>query len=84
MVGLRGVMFSKLFPQTGKITDTQCGFKAFNAEVLREILTKTEERTFSFDIELMVLAAATGKSIAHAPIYWHDSLAESNFWKNKN
>ena len=84
MVGLRGVMFSKLFPQTGKITDTQCGFKAFNAEVLREILIKAEERTFSFDIELMVLAAATGKLIAHAPIYWHDSLAESNFWKNRN
>jgi hypothetical protein len=84
MVGLRSVLFSKLFPQTGKITDTQCGFKAFNAEVLREILLKTEERTFSFDIELMLLVAATGKLIAHAPIYWHDSLDESNFWKNKN
>lgn len=84
MVGLRGVLFSKLFPQTGKITDTQCGFKAFKAEVLREILLKTEERTFSFDIELMVLAAATGTRIAHVPIYWHDSLAESNFWKNKS
>ncbi|MBW1869895.1 MAG: glycosyltransferase family 2 protein [Deltaproteobacteria bacterium] len=81
MVGLRGVLFSKLFPQTGKITDTQCGLKAFNAEVLRKILLKTGERTFSFDIELLVLAAAAGTQIAFAPIYWHDSLAESNFWK---
>jgi len=84
MVGLRGVLFSKLFPQTGIIMDTQCGLKAFNAEVLNKILMKTEERTFSFDIELMVLAATAGSRIAHAPIYWYDSLAESNFWKNSN
>lgn len=81
MVGLRGVLFSKLFPQTGKITDTQCGLKAFNAEILKNILLKTEERTFSFDIELLVLAAAADTKMAFTPIYWHDSLAESNFWK---
>jgi hypothetical protein len=81
MVGLRGVLFSKLFPQTGNITDTQCGLKAFNADLLRQILTKTTERTFSFDIELLVLAAAAGTDIAIAPIYWHDSIAESNFWR---
>jgi hypothetical protein len=82
MVGLRGVLFRKLFPQTGKITDTQCGLKAFNAEILRKILLKTEERTFAFDVELLVLAAAAGTRIAFAPIYWHDSCAESNFWKS--
>ncbi|MBL0714984.1 MAG: hypothetical protein JJV98_14930, partial [Desulfosarcina sp.] len=52
MVGLRGLVFSKLFPQTGKITDTQCGLKAFNAKLLRQILLETKVRTFSFDIEL--------------------------------
>jgi hypothetical protein len=58
MVGLRGLVFSKLFPQTGKIIDTQCGLKAFNAKLLRQILLKTKVRTFSFDIELLVLAAS--------------------------
>ena len=80
MVGLRGLVFSKLFPQTGKITDTQCGLKAFNAKLLRQILLKTKVRTFSFDIELLVLAASTDTTIAFAPIYWHDSFAESSFW----
>jgi len=80
MVGLRGLVFSSLFPQTGKITDTQCGLKAFNAKLLRQILLKTKVRTFSFDIELLVLAASTDTAIAFAPIYWHDSFAESNFW----
>ena len=80
MVGLRGLVFSKLFPQIGKITDTQCGLKAFNAKLLRQILLKTKVRTFSFDIELLVLAASTDTAIAFAPIYWHDSFAESSFW----
>jgi len=80
MVGLRGLVFSKLFPQTGKITDTQCGLKAFNAKLLRQILLKTKVRTFSFDIELLVLAASTDTAIALAPIYWHHSSAESSFW----
>jgi hypothetical protein len=81
MVGLRSLVFSKLFPQIGKITDTQCGLKAFNAKLLRQILLKTEVRTFSFDIELLLLAADAGSAIASAPIYWHDSLAESSFWR---
>jgi hypothetical protein len=80
MIGLRGLVFSKLFPQTGKITDTQCGLKAFNAKLLRQILLKTKVRTFSFDIELLVLAASTGTAIAFAPIYWHYSSADSSFW----
>jgi hypothetical protein len=41
---------------------------------------KTKVRTFSFDIELLVLAASTDTAIAFAPIYWHDSFAESSFW----
>ena len=81
MVGLRGLVFATLFPHTGKITDTQCGLKAFNAQLLRQILSKTEIRTFSFDIELLLLAAAAGSAIASAPIYWHDSFAESSFWR---
>jgi hypothetical protein len=81
MVGLRGLVFSKLFPQTGQIKDTQCGLKAFNAKLLRQILLKTKIRTFSFDIELFVLASAAGTAIAFAPIYWHDSFAESSFWR---
>lgn len=81
MVGLRGLVFSTLFPHTGKITDTQCGLKAFNAQLLRQILSKTEVRTFSFDIELLLLAADAGSAIASAPIYWHDSFAESSFWR---
>jgi len=82
MIGLRGLVFSGLFPQTGKIIDTQCGLKAFNAKLLGQILLKTKVRTFSFDIELLVLAASTDTAITIAPIYWHHSSGESSFWRN--
>ncbi len=82
MIGLRGLVFSKLFQQTGQITDTQCGLKAFNAKLLRQILLKTKIRTFSFDIELLVLASAADTAIAFATIYWHESFAESSFWRH--
>ena len=81
MVSLRGLLFSGLFPQTGTITDTQCALKAFGADLLERILLKTSVRTFSFDVELLILSAAARSSIALAPIYWHDSTAESNFWR---
>lgn len=83
MVGLRSLVFSKLFPQIGEITDTQCGLKAFHATLLRRILPNTRVRTFSFDIELLLLATDAGSSIASAPIYWHDSVAESSFWDSR-
>ena len=81
MVGFRGLVFSGLFPQTGTIIDTQCALKAFGADLLNTILSKTSVRTFSFDVELLILSAAAGTSIAVSPIYWHDSTAESNFWR---
>lgn len=80
MIRLRSLLFYRLFPQLGTITDTQCGFKAFGADLLNKILLKTTIRTFSFDTEVLVLSTAENSSIAVAPIYWHDSLAESNFY----
>ena len=82
MVGFRGLLFSHLFPQTGRITDTQCAFKAFGADLLNKIILQTTIRTFSFDVEFLVLSAAAGSFITVAPIYWHDSTAESNFWRS--
>ena len=81
MVGFRGLLFSRLFPQTGRVTDTQCALKAFGAYLLNKIILQTTIRTFSFDVEFLVLSAAAGSPIAVAPIYWHDSTAESNFWR---
>ena len=63
------------------IQDTQCGFKAFRADVARglfESLLVFEEsaattkgpRVTAFDVELLVLAARRGYSISEMPVRW--------------
>jgi glycosyltransferase involved in cell wall biosynthesis len=62
----------------GAITDTQCGFKAFRAEGLVELLENPLERQFAFDIELLLRCElASPGSIARAPVAWFDSEALS-------
>ena len=60
------------------ITDTQCGFKAFRAEVVRDILEDVREKKFAFDLELLLKTELRRpESIARIPIAWIDSEAAS-------
>ncbi len=58
--------------------DTQCGFKAFPAEVVRRITPDSLEKGFAFDIELLLRTelGAPG-STTRVPIAWVDSAADS-------
>ena len=75
---------SKLLPQIGIIIDTQCGFKAFKAEVLERVLDQMTDKRFSFDLELLLLTALQCKSenifMGQAPVVWIESNQESNFY----
>jgi len=60
------------------VVDTQCGFKGFEASVVREIAGKLLEKKFAFDIELLIKARLRrSDSIARVPIAWIDSEALS-------
>ncbi len=60
------------------VIDTQCGFKAFNAATLRDVLTGLIERRFAFDIELLLKTELRrNDSIRKIPIAWIDSEAAS-------
>ena len=63
------------------IQDTQCGFKAFRADVARGLFnsllvfedsagTTRGPRVTAFDVELLVLAARWGYSIHEMPVRW--------------
>jgi hypothetical protein len=84
MVVFRHFIRSKLLPQIGKIIDTQCGFKAFKTEILKNVLDKMTDKRFSFDMELLLLTALQCGSrdnfIGEAPIVWIESNEESNFY----
>lgn len=65
-----------------RITDTQCGFKAFKHSVAKEIFSKlklydtSQEVTGSmvtagFDIELLYIAGLLGYKIKEVPVEWH-------------
>jgi dolichyl-phosphate beta-glucosyltransferase len=52
------------------ITDTQCGFKFFDAEVARTLFEETTLDGFAFDVELLALAQARGIEIIEVPVQW--------------
>lgn len=71
-------LWKRLIPNLGTIVDTQCGFKAFNSEIIPEITDELIEKKFAFDIELLLrtaLIADTG--ISKVGIAWIDSEAAS-------
>lgn len=74
----RGKMFiylwKRLIPNLGDIIDTQCGFKAFRAEIIPEIIDNLIEKKFAFDIELLLKThLIKNDSITKVAIAWIDS-----------
>jgi hypothetical protein len=84
MLVFRHFIRTKLLPQLGEVVDTQCGFKAFKAEVLKKVLERMTDKRFSFDMELLLLTALHGgrggSAVGKAPIVWIESNEESNFY----
>ncbi len=71
-------LWKRLIPQLGYITDTQCGFKAFDAGIVNQIINDTIEKKFAFDIELLLKTELLEHmSIQKVPIAWYDSEAAS-------
>lgn len=64
------------------IVDTQCGFKAFKAGIVKKLFSQlqvfkeskkaTGWRVGAFDVELLFLAQKRGYKIAEVPIAWQD------------
>lgn len=55
------------------ISDTQCGFKLFEATAAQEIFTKLQSSDFSFDIEALWLANVLGYEVVEVPVTWFDA-----------
>ena len=58
-IGYTGNLIVQLVAVPG-IWDTQCGFKAFRAEVAERIFSQTVIEGWAFDIEVLLLARAFG------------------------
>ncbi len=68
--GLRGVV-SVGFGIS--VTDTQCGFKLFDADAAKVLFGLQLVEGFSFDLEILYLAHRVGYTTAEVPVEWIDA-----------
>jgi dolichyl-phosphate beta-glucosyltransferase len=55
------------------VHDTQCGFKAFTAEVADRVFPLLQTRGFGFDVEVLYRAQQAGYQIVEVPTRWINS-----------
>ncbi len=53
------------------ISDTQCGFKLFRADVAQEVFSRQQLERFGFDAEVLCIAHRRGYRIAEVPVRWN-------------
>ncbi len=71
-------LWKRMIPNLSNIIDTQCGFKAFRADIIPEITLNNVEHKFAFDVELLIKTTLLKEnSICKVPIAWIDSDAAS-------
>ncbi|MFQ5457112.1 MAG: dolichyl-phosphate beta-glucosyltransferase [Myxococcota bacterium] len=56
----------------GGIRDTQCGFKAYRADVARELFSRQRIDSFTFDPEVIFLALRRGYRVDEVGVVWND------------
>jgi glycosyltransferase AglD len=56
-----------------KLTDHQCGFKAFRKESVLPVINEVEDQGWFWDTELLVRAQRKGLKIAEIPIEWKEA-----------
>ncbi len=71
----------------GDFADTQCGFKFFRAEVMRDLFARQRVDGYMFDVEILLLAVRAGYRIEKLAVEWRDD-PDSRFkplsgtWRN--
>ncbi len=60
------------------LSDTQCGFKAYRAEVAKELFAQLSVMDFGFDFEILAMARNKKYSIVSVPVTLLNNAASSN------
>ena len=67
------IIFMKIILNT-KYTDSQCGFKAVNKKVVKEILPLVKDKFWFFETEFLYIAQKKGFKIKEIPIMWEEDI----------
>lgn len=65
-----------------KLQDHQCGFKAYRADVLRELVPKIRASHWFWDTESLVLAQRAGFQVDEFPVVWTQGLGTTVRFKD--
>ncbi|HEX2928489.1 MAG TPA: dolichyl-phosphate beta-glucosyltransferase [Candidatus Binatia bacterium] len=64
-------------------SDATCGFKGFRRDIARELFTRQRLHNWSFDCELLYLAALKGYRVSEIPVTWrNDRATKVRLWKD--
>ncbi len=55
------------------VKDTQCGFKAFNEKVVKDVVPRLTVNRWGIDFEILMVSKKLGYKIQEVPVEWHDS-----------
>ena len=70
---LGSAAFRKLAGQVvPDVSDTQCGFKFFDGDLLRRLAPELQVTGFAFDLELLAAVVREGHSVCEVPVVWSD------------
>lgn len=56
-----------------RVSDSQCGFKAYRREVARDVANRQKTFGFCFDVEHIHLASKLGYKVTEVPVRWEHS-----------
>ena len=60
-----------------RVTDSQCGFKAFTAEASEKVFPKQTISRWAFDVEILAIARKMHLKIHEAPVTWVNDTAST-------
>jgi len=85
---VRRLFFSQVFNWlvrvilNSKVSDHQCGFKAFRKGVAKDLCVRTKEKHWLWDTEVLVLAQRQGLVVSEIPVVWREQANTTMRLKN--
>lgn len=81
----RGYNFLVRLILRSRVSDHQCGFKAFRTSVIRILIRDTVDKHWFWDTEILVRAQHAGMKIAELPVIWTEgqgtTVKSMDIWK---
>jgi hypothetical protein len=63
------------------ITDHQCGLKAFSLDAIARLLPHSQEDSWFWDTEMLVLGLTAGYPIVEMPVTWTERKTQRTIWR---